>query len=418
MSRVNIRTMQGQSVKPQGAHRWNWDTPIMVSSADGNVIYTGAEMLFRSPDRGTTWQAISPDLSAQLDPKTLPIMGKPTTGTLSADDGSSPYGSMTTIGESPVDPRVIYVGMDDGVVQMTKDGGKSWTNITSKITGLPPHSYVSTVLPSRFAAGRVYATFDGHYNDDYKPYVFVSEDFGQTWKSIANGLPETSINRIREHPRASGVLILAHEKGVHVSNDGGQTWMALSQVTNLPNAPTDDVVVQADQNALVIGTHGRSIWVLDDMGAIEALTPSALKEDAVLVPISPARETIIHSPQAWFGTGTWFGQNPDAGAGISYYVRDGASGQATVEISDRYFRVVRTLTGAASKGLNRVRWDLRVEPPAADPNAPATGRGGGGRGRGNQSSLVPPGTYQVTVKIPGVRELHGTIRVDADSIVK
>jgi hypothetical protein len=323
---------------------------------------------------------------------------------------------MTSIGESPVDPRVIYVGMDDGVVQVTKDGGKTWTNITAKIAGRPPHTYVSTVLPSRFAAGRVYATFDGHYNDDYKPYAFVSEDFGQTWKSIVNGLPETSINRIREHPRASGVLILAHEKGVHVSNDGGQSWMALSQVTNLPNVPTDDVVVQADQNALVLGTHGRSIWVLDDMGAIEALTPAALKEDAVLAPIAPARETIIHSPQAWFGTGTWFGQNPEVGAGINYYVRDGASGQAQIEISDRYYRVVRTLTGSASKGLNRVRWDLRVEPPAADPNAPAPGRGGG-RGRGGQSALVPPGTYQVTVKIPGIgHDLHGTIRVDADLI--
>src|SRR6185503_16886446 len=146
---------------------------------------------------------------------------------LSRHDGQSNYGSLTFIGESPLNPLVLYTGSDDGQVQVTKDGGKTWTNVTSRIP-VPTQTYVSTVLASRFKAGRVYVTFDGHYTDDYKPYVFVSEDYGTTWKSLAGGLPETSINSLREHPASASGLVLAHERGVHVSNDGGATWHALS----------------------------------------------------------------------------------------------------------------------------------------------------------------------------------------------
>jgi photosystem II stability/assembly factor-like uncharacterized protein len=424
MNRVNIRTLESRSIRPPGQHRWNWDTPILVSATDPNVIYTGAEMLFRSPDRGTTWTPISGDLSAAIDPSTLEMMGTHITATtLSRNDGSSPYGSMTALGESALDPRVLYTGMNDGTVQVTRDGGTTWTNITSRFPGLPAHSYVSTLLASRHAVGRVYATFDGHYNDDYKPYVYVSEDYGQTWRSLAAGLPETSINRLREHPGSPHVLILAHERGLHFSNDDGQTWLPLSLVTNLPPVPVDDVVVQPRDNALVLGTHGRGIWILDDSGPLEALTAAALQQDAVLLPIAPAWQMITHNPQAWFGAGTFFAPNPDFDAGINYYLRDAASGPAQIEIADRYYRVVRTLQGPSAKGLNRARWDMRSEPPAVDPNAPAApaGRGGGGGrggGRGGaQGPQVLPGVYLVTVKVPGVtRELHGQMTIEADPV--
>src|SRR5207249_619388 len=156
---------------------------------------------------------------------------------------------ITTIGESPVDPRVLYTGANDGTVQVTKDGGQTWTNITSRLPGLPPNTYVSLVLPSRYDAGKVFATFDGHYGDDYKPYVYVSDDFGESWRSLAAGLPETSINRLREHPRNPHVLVLAHERGVHFSTDDGRTWMPLSLVTNLPTVPTDDLFIHPRDNA-------------------------------------------------------------------------------------------------------------------------------------------------------------------------
>jgi photosystem II stability/assembly factor-like uncharacterized protein len=422
MSRVNTLTHQGQSIRPQGVYRWNWDTPIIVSAADPRVIYTSANVVFRSADRGTTWTAISPDVTAQVDPATLEMMGaKVPANALSRNDGSSPYGSITSLSESPLDPRVLYSGANDGALQVTRDGGKTWTDLSTKIPGVPPRSYVSTVLASKHAAGRVFVTFDGHYADDYRPFVFVSEDYGQTWASLAAGLPETSINRLREDPASPHVLVLAHERGVHVSNDDGRTWTSLSLTTNLPPVPTDDAIIHPRDRALVLGTHGRGIWILDDVGPIAALTPLALATDAVLAPIAPAREMLLHNPQAWFGSGIFFAPNPDFDAGINYYLRDGAAGTVQIEITDMYGTKVRSLEGPGAKGLNRVRWDLRMDLPASTgaPAAPA-GRAGGGRGGGRGgplAALVAPGKYMVTLKIPGLgRELRGEVVVEADPL--
>jgi photosystem II stability/assembly factor-like uncharacterized protein len=425
MSRVNLTTRETQRIKPPGnTNRWDWDTPILVSTSDPRVIYTGANVLFRSADRGTTWTAISPDLTAQVDPNTLEMMGARVPATaLSRNDGSSPYGAITTIGESPVDPRVLYTGANDGTVQMTKDGGKTWSNMTAKIPALPPNTYVSTVLPSRYAAGKVYATFDGHYNDDYRPFVYVSEDFGQSWRSLAAGLPETSIHRLREHPHNPHVLVLAHERGVQFSNDDGGTWTPLSLVTNLPPVRTDDLIIHPRDNALIIGTHGRGIWILDDVGPLEALTPAAIASDAVLAPIAPARLMIMHTPQAWFGTGVFFAPNPDFSAGITYYLRQAAAGPVRIDITDSYGNAVRTIDGPAARGLNHVAWDLRTDPSAAGAPAPdvvggrGAGRGRGGGTGGRSGPLVAPGKYVVILKVPGVgREIRAEIIVEADPI--
>ena len=417
MSRINLTTMERQSIKPAGNYRWNWDTPIVVSSADSKVLYTGANVLFRSADRGATWAPISGDLTAQVDPDSMAIMGQPNPpGTLSRNDGTSPFGSLTSISESPLNALVLYTGAQDGTVQMTRDGGKNWTNLTSKLPGLPPYTYVSAVLASRHSAGRVYATFDGHYNDDYRPFVYVSDDFGQTWRSLAAGLPETSVNRIREHPREPHLLVLAHERGVHLSVDTGKSWLPLSLAASLPPVPTDDIVIHPRDNALVLGTHGRGIWILDDMGPLELLTPQALQSEAALAPIAAARLMILHTPQAWFGQGVFFAPNPDFDAGITYYLRDAASGPVQIEISDARGRMVRTLQGPAARGFNRVRWDLRADLPAQGQAVdPAAGRG---RGRGGPTApLVAPGRYSLIVKVPGlVRELHGEIAVESDPI--
>jgi photosystem II stability/assembly factor-like uncharacterized protein len=417
MGRVDLTTLQRQSIKPLGPYRWNWDTPILVSSIDPRVIYSGANVLFRSTDRGTTWTTISPDLTAQADPAAMKIMGAVTPATaLSKDDGTSLFGSLTTISESPLDAQVIYTGAQDGTVEVTRDGGKKWTNLTAKFPGLPQSTYVSTVLASRYAAGRVYATFDGHYGDDYKPYIYVSEDFGEHWRPLTAGLPETSINRLREHPRNPHVLVLAHERGVHVSADDGQTWLALSLVTNLPTVPVDDIVIHARDNALILGTHGRSLWILDDVGPLELLAQDTLKLDAALAPIAPAREMVLHASQAWFGQGIFFAPNPDFGAGLNYYLRSQAPGMAAIEISDGAGNVIRHLPGTAAKGLNRVLWDLRADlpPPAAD--VAVAGRGGRGGGP-PQGPLVTPGKFQVSIKIPGIdRELKGDLVVERDPI--
>jgi photosystem II stability/assembly factor-like uncharacterized protein len=437
ISRVNLTTLERTPARPGGgrggggaeagapALRFNWDTPIEVSRFNPAVVYVGAQQLFRSPDRGATWTAVSPDLTTGIDPATLPIMGAPVPpGALSRNDGSSPFASLTSIGESPLDAQVIYTGAQDGTVQVTKDGGKTWTNVTSKISGVPQYTYVSTVLPSRYAPGRVYVTFDGHYSDDYHPYVYVSDDFGQSWRAIVSGLPETGINRIREHPSDPHFLMLAHEKGVHFSTDSGRTWTALSLVTNLPPVPADDLVIHPRDNSLVVGTHGRGIWILDDVGPLQLLSAETMQSEAALAPIAPAHQIITHNVQAWYGAGELFAPNRDFDAGINYYVRAQAAGQAQIEISDVYGTRVRTLQGPAARGLNHVAWNLRAEPPA--PAAGAVGQrgggggaGGGGRGGGGQNAgtLVPPGSYLVVVKIPGVaRELRGTLTVHADPI--
>ncbi len=421
-SRVNLQTMERTSVRPTGAAgqalRWNWDTPIVPSSADPKTLYMGAQMVFRSTDQGKTWTAISGDLTGGVDHPAG--TENPPADALSRNDGASPFASLTSISESPLDARVLYAGAQDGTVQVTRDGGKTWTNITSRFPGVPKNTYVSTVLASQHVAGRAYVTFDGHYTDDYLPYLFVTEDFGQTWKSIGN-VATSSINRVREHPRNPKVLVMGTEKGAFFTNDGASSWFPLSLVSNLPTVSVDDLVIHPRDNALVLGTHGRGIWILDDMGPLEALTAQVQLQPAALMPLAPARQMITNSPQAWFGTGTFFAPNPDFNAGINYWVRDGAA-NAQIEISDRFGTTVRTLQGPAAKGLNRAAWDMRSNPPAPAADAAgrtgAAGRGGGaggGRGGGAAGPLVAPGTYVVTITIPGVTNvLKGEIKIEAD----
>lgn len=424
-------------------YRWNWDTPIAVSHHDPKTWYMGAQVLFKSTDRGSSWQKISGDLTLDINRDTLTMMGKVVgPNALSRHDGQTSYGSLTTIGESPLSAQVIYTGSDDGQVQLTKDGGKTWTNITSRIP-VPPRTYVSTVLPSKYKLGRVYVTFDGHYSDDYKPYVFVSDDFGATWRSLSAGMPETSINRIREHPRNPRVLVLAHERGVHVSNDGGATWSSLVTTTNMPTVPADDALFQERDNSLVIGTHGRGIWILDDAGPLEALTADAMAADATLFPMHHARLMSTFTPQAWYGAGEFFAPNPDWNAEITYYLRDAASARPDITVTDATGKIVRTLKGPAAAGVNRVVWDLRYAPPVDSTGAPAGGgRGGGGGGRGGPPAAVPvgfpsggeggggrggaavgplvlPGTFVVRVVVQGVaKPLTGSVVVDADPLPK
>ena len=182
-------------------------------------------------------------------------------------------------------------------------------------------------------------------------------------------MPETSINRIREHPSDPRILILAHERGLHFTNDGGATWIPLT--TNLPTVPVDDAVFQERDHALVIGTHGRGIWVLDDIGPLTPL--AAMNVDATLLPAPPARLMSTFSPQAWYGAGEFFAPNPDWNASISYYLHAAASGPATITVTDAAGKVVRTLTGPTAAGLNRVTWNLRYPSPADSANVPAAG---------------------------------------------
>jgi photosystem II stability/assembly factor-like uncharacterized protein len=417
-NRVNLDTLERQAIAPvyrragtsQPRERWNWNTPIAMSSFDPKVLYMGSNVLFRSPDRGVTWRAISADLTANLDREALEMMGGPVPErALSRHDGQTSFSTLTTIGESPIDARLLYTGSDDGQVFVTRDGGQKWTNLTSRVPGLPEHTYVSSVLPSRHLTSRVYATFDGHYNDDYQAHVYVSDDYGQTWRSLTAGLPATSAHRLREHPRNARLLFLGHERGIHFSVDGGASWAPLT--LNMPNVPVDDILVHPRENDLIVATHGRSVWVLDDIAALEALASGAASTDAFLVPPKPARTLAIYTPQAWYGAGQYVAPNPEPGAAITFYLREGSREDLEVTIADDSGAPVRTLKSTAHRGLNRVVWDLRMEPPLGEGNRDAVPTGGfGGPPVG---PTVLPGKYRVIIKTPA-RVLTSALLVESD----
>jgi len=398
------------SLSPTGRERWNWDTPIVMSRFDPKTLYIGSNMVFTSADRGATWKAISPDLTSNIDRESLQMMGaRVPERALSRHDGQASFSTLTTIGESSLDAKLLYTGSDDGRLSVTRDGGQKWTTLTERIPGLPAGTYVSSVLPSRHLAGRVYATFDGHYNDDYRAYAYVSDDYGQTWRTITAGLPASSVHRLREHPRNARLLFLGHERGIHFSIDGGSIWSPLN--LNMPNVPVDDILIHPRDNDLIVGTHGRSIWVLDNISSLEALTPDAIKSDAFLVPPARARLLSIYNPQAWYGAGQYFAPNPDFGALVEYYLRAGSKDEVSVTVADARGTMVRTIKGTSRAGLNRVSWDLRMEPPVPDGSrdAPAVG----GFGGAPQGPLVLPGVYAVTVSGAG-RSLKGELHVEGD----
>ncbi len=378
-----------------------------MSTFDPKVLYIGSNIVFRSPDRGVTWKAISPDLTAHVDRETLSMMGAPVPqGALSRHDGITSFSTLTTIGESPLDARVLYAGSDDGQLHVTRDGGRTWTNIASRVAGVPAGAVVSSVVASRHAAGRVYATFDGHANDDYRALVFASEDYGQSWRAIVDGLPAAPVHKLREHPRNASLLFVGHERGLSVSIDGGQTWSSLN--LNMPPVPVDDILVHPRDNDLIVGTHGRGIWVLDNIGALEALTPEALSSDAVLVVPPRARILTVYNPQAWYGAGQFFAPNPDTGATIDFYLRDQAP-NVSIVIADASGTTVRTLKRAGHRGVNRTLWDLRIEPPIAD-----AARAGGGPGGPLLGPTVMPGTYTVTLATPSGRPQTRKLDVQLD----
>jgi photosystem II stability/assembly factor-like uncharacterized protein len=414
------------------SYRWAWDAPLLFSSVTPGVVYMGANVLFKSTDHGGSWRPISGDLTGRENRDTIFVMGQKI-GVVNYSPGGGPstnplltslYGAISWISESPLNTRVLYTGSDDGQVFVTRDGGAHWTNVTSNVPGLPPHSFVSTVLASAHAPGRVYATFDGHFNDDENTYVFVSDDYGQSWRKIVSGLPKTSINRIAEHPRSPNLLVVGHAYGVHFSNDRGQTWHSLA--TNMPTVPVRSIVFQARDNALIAGSYARGAWIIDDVSPLEKLTAATADSAAIFISATRGREWNTAALGTHFGVADFYAPNPSYDPIITYYLHDAHSGGATVTISDASGRQVRKLQGPASAGLNHLTWDMRMDQAIPAEAAQAGGRrggggggGGGGEGRGAATSggpIVLPGEYSVRVTIAGIAApLRGNVTVSGDA---
>jgi photosystem II stability/assembly factor-like uncharacterized protein len=357
------------------AYRFQWTAPIHISPHDPKTVYHGANVLFRSKDGGQSWEAISPDLTRDDESKQQ-WSGGPITGD---NTGVETYCTIFVIAESPKWKGLIWVGSDDGLVHLTRDGGSKWEDVTKNIPGIPEWGTVSMIEPSRYDSGTAYLVVDAHRLDDMQPYLWKTADYGKTWKRLDKNLPrDVYLHSVREDPVRKGVLYLATERGVAVSKDDGATWSGLR--LNLPTVAVHDLAVKG--NSLVLGTHGRSAWILDDLSVVREISEAATAK----------AEHLFSAPDAvrwtWHGGSRYVGprfDNPEPGAAIYYWLKDDAKGDVTIEIFDSAGTLVRKMsssemepTGSSEyiederelmkkralpkkKGLQRVMWDMAWE---------------------------------------------------------
>jgi len=423
----NRRQMRNVEVWPDQAngpaadlkYRFVWDAPFLISPHDHNTIYVGSQHVHRSTNGGQSWEVISPDLT--LNDKTR----QQSSGGLTPDNIGVEYaGVVYAIAESPKVRGLIWAGTNDGLLQVTRDAGKTWTNVTRNIPNLPPWGSIHSIEPSRYDAATAYVAVDCHQVNNRDPFVYKTTDYGQTWKAITNGIPHSMLSYahcIREDPVRRGLLYLGTENAIYVSFDDGENWQPLQ--TNLPHAPLYWISVQERFNDLVVATYGRGFWILDDVTPLRQLTPQVLGSDAHLFPPREAyRFRDITPPSTPYDDPTT-GENPPYGANINYYLKAAPSGNVTVTILNPKGEVVRTLTGTKAAGLNRIYWDLRYEPTSevrmrtSPLYAPYVRVGPEGwrpaPGVGRLSILAPPGTYTVNLSVGG-RDLTQPLTVRKD----
>ena len=408
--------------------RFYWSTPFVLSHHNPDVIYLGGERLFKSTNRGDTWSA-SADLSSNIGRNDRPIMGVDGKAPMaSKHDGAASYSNIVTIGESPVTPMVVWVGTNDGNVQVSRDGGATFKNVVANVQGVPKEMHVSRVEPSHFDAGTCYVTFDNHRVNDHKPYVFVTRDFGATWTPIASNLPTGNVNVIREDPRNPNLLYLGTEYAFYISLNGGKEWKRF--MNGLPTVRIDDILIHPRDNDLIVGTHGRSIWIIDDITPLQQLSDAVTTADAHLFTPRSAIRWLADTQEAnGLSAAKHFrGQNPAGGTAITYYLKAAATGDVKLTISNMANgQVIRELEATKNAGINRVQWNLAPgPPPGADQGGGRQGRGGGGgggggRGRGGAGGFtaggnaVEPGTYIVKLTVNG-KDYVSTVTVEPDSL--
>ena len=403
---VEVWPEQANGVPADLRYRFNWTMPLTMSPHDRNTVYVGSQHVHRTSNRGQSWEVISPDLST--NDKTRQQFS----GGLTGDNIGVEYAfTVMAIAESRLERGLIWAGTNDGQVQVTRDNGKSWTNVTKNIPNLPPWGTVGNVEPSRYDAGTAYLTVDLHQVNNRDPFVYKTTDFGRTWRAITNGIPRSMLSYahcIREDPVRRGLLYLGTENAIYVSFDDGDNWQSLQ--TNMPHAPVYWIAVQEHFNDLVIATYGRGFWILDDLSPLQQLTPQVSGNDAHLFPPRAAYRFRDITQEASSFNDPTTGQNPPYGAAINYYLRTPPAGDVTVSILDGSNQVIRTLAAPKAAGLNRIHWDLRDEPstevrlrtsplyaPEIQVGADGTRPGGGPR----LSILMPPGSYTVRLNAGG-----------------
>ena len=419
ITRYDYRTRESRNVSawpenPSGhgaedmTYRFQWTAPIAGSPHDPHVIYHGAQVIFKTTDGGQHWQAISPDLTRN-DKSKQKWAGGPITGD---NTGVETYDTVFAIAESPKQKDLIWAGSDDGLVHVTTDGGKNWTNVTKAMPGVPEWATVSIIEPSPFDANTAYVVVDAHRLDDTRPYLYKTTDLGKSWTRLDGALPkDIYLHSVREDPKKRGQLYLGTERGVMYSNDDGKSWQSLQ--LNLPTVAVHDLIVKDDN--LVLATHGRSLWILDDLQPVRELTDRIAGESAHLPPI-------VDAVRWHYGSGNYGGRvgafdNPPHGASIYYSLKDKAAGELTIEILDAQNRVVRRLSSvprpldnssdnedpedakkaalAVDAGVQRGVWDLRYEGAKKIKDAKID------TGDPAEGPRVAPGTYTVRLTVDG-----------------
>ena len=421
--------IQPQPLKDEDTYRWNWNAPLILSPHSHTRLYVAANKVFRSEDRGNSWKVISDDLTRQLDRNTWKVMGKYwSVDAVRKDVSTSQYGTIVSLAESEVKEDLLYVGTDDGLIQVTEDEGATWRS-TGDFEGVPKYTYVSDICPSKFDENIVYAAFDNRKRDDFKPYILKSSDKGQTWKPISTNLPKNgTVHTIEQDFVNPDLLFVGTEFGVFFSIDGGKEWVQLK--SGIPTIAVRDMIIQKRENDLVLATFGRSFYVLDNYTPLRSFKPEALEENAHMFPIKDALVYIRKRGRYGQGSTPYMGKNPSFGATFTYYLKEGLKTQKDLRkekekeqfkkgekievlsrdelrkegkeekphirftIYDDQDNIVRKFTTKASKGIQRITWDLRYESTSPvrlrnDESDPMAGGGGG--------ILAVPGMYKVSI---------------------
>lgn len=386
-------------------HPANWDSPIVLSPHDSGTLYVGMQHLFRSRDRGRTWSDLG-DMTTGVDRSTLPLMGRlPTENTRSLDDGVPYFPGVTALAESPRRKGVLYVGTDDGRFRVTRNGGATWDDQQARFPGLPTGAWFAGVEASHHVDGTAYVTVDNHRSNDFHNYVYMTTDFGQTWTSITSNLPSDRVARtIREDLRNPQLLYLATEFGLFISPTRGAQWIALRN--NMPTMPFNDIAIHPRDNALVLASHARGVWVMDQINALQELTPAVMGAASHLFTMQPTFQIRTTNLRPHTGDMLFRGENPINGALVDYWLAQ-AGGRATLTVRDSRGALVQELKTTTMRGLNRTVWNLR------DADIPLRSGGGEDDEAGPSTStpgpLVLPGTYTVALDAAGVNSTQRVV---------
>jgi photosystem II stability/assembly factor-like uncharacterized protein len=410
IGRVNRHTHLTRDIQPRPRYkeklRWNWNTPIALSPTNKDTLYIGAQFLFRSRDHGQTWDRISPDLTTN-DPQE---QKQEESGGITVDNSAAEtHTTIYAISESPKDANVIWVGTDDGNVQVTRDGGKSWKNVTAG-AHVPAQSWVSYVDAGRFDAGTAYVAFDRHMFGDMSPMLYKTTDYGEHWQPLVTAAQNKGLRGyahvLREDPVKPGLLYAGTEFGLWISNDDGTNWAQFKPDT-FPAVAVRDLVVQPRDSDLVIATHGRGIWIIDDLAALRALTPDTMQQEAVFLPSRPQQQR-INANGGWAeGDASYAGTSATNDVTITYYQRSRhLFGELSLDVLDANGKLIESLPASVRRGINRVTWPMNVKPPFVPPAASIAGNS-------TQGPRVPPGTYTVRMhKGDKTYETHVDIVLD------